>query len=41
MKFEIRNSVLMNCWPKNGETEAVIPEGVTRIDERAFNIAVN
>ena len=36
MKFEIRNGVLLKCYPKNGETEAIIPEGVTRIDKVAF-----
>lgn len=36
MAFEIENGVLVKYIPEDGETEVVIPEGVTRIGEGAF-----
>ena len=31
MSFEIENGVLEKCIPESGETEVVIPDGVTSI----------
>ena len=36
MVFEIQDGVLQNCRLTIGETEAVIPEGVKSIGDRAF-----
>lgn len=36
MKFEIENGVLLKCRLNTGESEAVIPEGVTSIGKEAF-----
>ena len=34
MSFRIRHGILMDYRPKPGETEVVIPEGVTEIGPR-------
>ena len=36
MKFVIDNGVLKKCEVQNGETEAIIPDGVTIIGYKAF-----
>lgn len=36
MAFEIENGVLVNYNPEPGETEIIIPDGVTKIGDRAF-----
>ena len=36
MKFSIDNGVLVGCKVENGETEAIIPDGVTSIGNEAF-----
>ena len=36
MSFEIENGILKKYIPESGETEVVIPDGVTRIGKLAF-----
>lgn len=36
MKFVIKRGVLKKCKVQNGETEAIIPDGVTSIGNEAF-----
>ena len=36
MEFKIRRGVLIKCIVKPGETEAIIPDGVTGIEPFAF-----
>ena len=41
MPFEIKNGVLRNYRKEPGVTEAVIPDGVTRIGDGAFRDCEN
>ena len=36
MKFDTDGSLLKRCWPSEGETEAIIPEGIREIGHFAF-----
>lgn len=40
MSFEIENGVLEKCIPESGETEVVIPDGVTSIGAWAFAVSL-
>ena len=41
MTFEIDGDVLKRCTPEEGETTAVVPEGVKAIGEKAFSFCEN
>ena len=41
MKFVIKSGILKRCEVQKGETEAIIPDGVTVIGDHAFDGAAD